>query len=75
MKQEAYKRIKILGVVLFIPFAVGIGPLAGFFMGLYLAKKFSLGVYIIFICITLGFLSGVFETIKIIKFLFRESGK
>ena len=75
MKQEVYKRIKILGVVLFIPFAVGIGPLAGFFMGLYLAEKFSLGVYIIFICITLGFLSGAFETIRIIRFILRESRK
>ena len=73
MKQETYQRIKILGVVLFIPFAVGIGPLAGFFMGLYLARKFSLGVYVIFICITLGFLSGAFETVRIIKFIFRES--
>lgn len=75
MRQETYKRIKIFGVVLFIPFAVGIGPLAGFFMGLYLAKKFSLGVYVIFICITLGFLSGTFETIRIIKFMLRESKK
>ncbi len=75
MKQESYKRIKVLGVVLFIPFAVGIGPLAGFFTGVYLARKFSLGVYVIFICITIGFLSGIFETIRIIKFIFRESRK
>jgi len=75
LKQETYSYIKILGVVIFIPFAVGIGPLLGFFTGLYLVKKFSLGPYVIFICITLGFLSGVFETIRIIKFIFRETKK
>lgn len=75
MEQEIYKRIKITGMVLFIPFAVAIGPLAGFFAGLYLTKKFSLGAYVVFICVTLGFLSGTFETIRIIKFIFRESKK
>jgi uncharacterized protein YneF (UPF0154 family) len=75
LDQEAYKRIKILGAVVFIPFAVGVGPIAGFFLGLYLTKKFSLGAYVILICITLGFLSGMFETIRIIKFMLKEGAK
>jgi hypothetical protein len=75
LKQEAYNRIKLFGVVLFIPLAVGIGPLLGFFTGVYLVKRFSLGTYVVFICITIGFLSGLFETIRIIKFMSKESKK
>ena len=74
-KQEFYSRIRILGIVLFIPIAVGIGPLAGFFAGLYLAKRFSLGSWVIFLCISLGFLSGLLETTRIIKFLLKEDKK
>ena len=67
LNKEVYKRIKIAGLVVFIPFMMATGPVAGFFVGDYLHKKFNLGVYVIFLAITIGFLSGFYETIKIIK--------
>lgn len=75
MDQETYKQIKMAGLVMFIPFAVAIGPLSGFFLGAYLIEKFSLGDYVLYICITLGFLSGVWETVRIVRFMCKESRK
>jgi hypothetical protein len=75
LKPETYKHMKILGIVLFIPFAVGVGPLTGLFIGMYLAKKFSLGISIVFIFVTLGCLSGLLETIRLVKFMIKESQK
>lgn len=75
LKQETYKQIKMAGIVMFIPIAVAIGPLSGFFLGEYLIKKFSLGTSVLYICITLGFLSGVWETVRIIRFMCKEGQK
>ena len=70
--KEIYSHLKVLGVAIFIPVSLAVGPVAGYFAGNYLVKKFSLPVYTLFICITLGFFSSVFETIQLIKFLFKE---
>ena len=53
--------------MVFIPIMLATGPVAGFFAGNFLHKKFSLGHWVIFFAITVGFLSGFYETIKIIK--------
>ena len=65
--KEIYKRIKIAGLVFLIPFMLAAGPVAGFFIGDYIHKRFALGYYIIFIFITLGFIAGYLQTIKIIR--------
>jgi len=67
MPSTAYKQIKIVGFVLFIPVVLGVGPLTGYFLADYLVKKFSLGFYVMPICITLGFLAALEQTIKILK--------
>ena len=74
-KQGVYTRIKILGVALFIPISLALGPVAGYFLGNFLVKRFSLPISVLFLCIILGFISSVFETTNIIKFLLRESKK
>ena len=66
-KEEAYKRVKIAGLLIFIPLVLAISPLAGFLTAQYLREKFHLGNYIIFILVGLGFLAGVRETVRIIK--------
>lgn len=69
LNKETYKRIKIAGLVFFMPFMLATGPVAGFFVGSYLHKRFGMGHYIIFIAITIGLLSGFMETIRIIKIM------
>jgi len=71
-RKEIYNHLKVLGVAVFIPVSLAVGPVAGYFAGAYLVKKFTLPIYSLYICITLGFFSSVFETIQLIKFMFKE---
>ena len=70
-KAEVYKWVKIGGILSFIPFVLVAGPLGGYFLGDYLEKKFGLGSYVSLICITIGFLVSVRETIRIVKMALR----
>jgi F0F1-type ATP synthase assembly protein I len=65
--KEAYKRIKIAGMISFIPIALAAGPLSGYVVGRYLEKKFSIGPAVIFISVIIGFIAGITETTRIIK--------
>lgn len=66
-KSAVYKWIKIGGMLSFIPFVLAAGPLAGYFAGSYLEKKFNLPHIISIIFIILGFAGSVRETVRIIK--------
>jgi len=65
-KEEFYKRIKIAGMVSFIPLMLAAGPLVGYLAGDYLEKRFGLA-HILFICIGLGFAASITEVIRIIR--------
>lgn len=69
LNKETYKRIKIAGLVFFMPFMLAAGPVAGFFVGSYLHQRFAMGHYIIFTAITIGLLSSFMETVRIIKII------
>jgi hypothetical protein len=66
-KKEIYRWIKIGGLISFLPFVLAAGPLAGYFIGDYLQKRFNLNSYSTFIVIALGFVFSIRETIKILK--------
>jgi len=68
-KKELYKRIKIAGIISFIPFITAIGPVAGYFAGDYLHKKFHTPYFVVFILVALGAFSGFLETVRIIKLI------
>jgi hypothetical protein len=70
--KEVYSRIRVLGVAMMIPVSIAVGPIVGFFSGRYFIERFSLPAYTLFIFITLGFLASVLETVRIIKFMFKE---
>jgi hypothetical protein len=74
-KKEAYKRIKVAGLLSFIPIILAAGPLGGYILGDFLGKRFHLPVYTQAICITLGFLGSVRETIRVIKIALRTEGE
>lgn len=73
-KEDFYKRVKIAGMVAFIPIMLAAGPFAGYFTGDYLAKKTGLS-YIIYICIGLGFMASIMEIARIIRIVTKISGK
>lgn len=67
-KKELYKRIKIGGILSFIPFVLMGGALMGYLGGSYLEKKISAAPLIVFpICVALGMLVSVIEVVRIIK--------
>ena len=67
-KAEAYKWVKIGGILSFLPFVIAAGPVAGYIVGDYLVRKFGLPFYTLLILITLGIAGSIRETIRIIKF-------
>jgi hypothetical protein len=68
-KEQFFKQIKVAGIVACIPFVLAAGPLAGHFVGEYLRIKFKLGPAVSIICITIGFISGAVETVRLIKLI------
>jgi len=66
-KKEFYKRIKIGGLLFFIPFILVAGPIGGYIAGEYLEKRFSLPAYMPIALATIGFIASVRETIRIIR--------
>lgn len=66
-KADLYKWLKIGGLLSFLPFVLVAGPLGGYILGNYLEKRFNLPSYVSGICITVGFIASLKETIRIIK--------
>lgn len=67
-KKELYKRIKIAGILSFIPFVLLGGAFLGYICGDYLDKKIVSAPFIVFpISIAIGMLASVIEVIRIIK--------
>ena len=66
-KEDLYKGIKTVGFVTFIPLMLAAGPLAGYFAGDFLQKKFNLSTPVVLFSVAIGFMAGVMETIKILK--------
>lgn len=66
-KNELYNRIRLAGILSYVPLVLFTGPFFGFLGADYLIKKFNLPGYLIFIGIALGFLSSIIEVVRIIK--------
>ena len=66
-KADLYRWIKIGGLLSFLPFVLVAGPMAGYFLGNYLEKKFGLPVYVSIVLVTIGFIASLKESIRIIR--------
>ncbi|MDD4894366.1 MAG: hypothetical protein PHW54_03530 [Candidatus Omnitrophica bacterium] len=73
-KEELYKRIKVAGMISFIPVMLAAGPFMGYIAGDYLVKKTGVG-YILFVCIGIGFIASITEVIKIIRLVTKLTDK
>jgi hypothetical protein len=71
-KKAMYSQIRIFGSSMFILLALVSGPVAGYFVGDFAVKRFLAPAYIVFVFIGLGFLSSVFETVRIARFLIKK---
>lgn len=66
-KKEVYRRIKIYGLLSYIPFILAAGPLSGYALGSYLEKRFGLPDYVCPISAGLGLAGAAIEIARIIK--------
>ena len=73
-KAEFYRLAKIWGLVSFIPVVLAAGPIAGYFFGEYLEKKFGFAPYISMSLVALGFIAGAREVVRILR-LIKKSDK
>jgi len=69
-KDELYKRVKIWGVVSFIPIVLAAGPFAGYVAGDYLRRKCGLD-FLLYISIGIGFIVSITEVIRIVRLLIK----
>ena len=65
--QEIYKRIKIAGIMFFIPLTLAAGPLSGYFLGDFLQNKFGLSFYFSIGFVILGFIASIVEVVRIVR--------
>ncbi|MEI8176696.1 MAG: AtpZ/AtpI family protein [Candidatus Omnitrophota bacterium] len=72
---ETVKLIKITGMVLYIPIVLATGPFGGYMAGQYLQKKFTLGAWVLYLCIALGFAAAVTETVRALRMVARFDRK
>lgn len=72
-KEAAYKRIKIAGMLAYIPFILIAGPWAGYGLGEVVERKFSLGPMALLVGFGLGMLVAVIEIFRIIKLTLKIS--
>ncbi len=62
-------------MVSYIPVMLAAGPLAGFFLGEYLQKKFHLPFYFLVLCVCLGVFIGIKESVRIIRLVLKIEDK
>ena len=74
-KLELYKRIKIAGILSFIPFILAGGVAAGYFAAEFLENKFLLPHLAMPVCMGLGLLASVIEVVRVIKLAVRIERK
>jgi hypothetical protein len=74
-KADLYRWIKIGGLLSFLPFVLGAGPIAGFYLGNYLEHRFGLPVYVSIVLVTIGFIASLKESIRIVRIALRTQEK
>ena len=65
--EDIYRWIRTAGLLALIPIVLACGPLGGYLIADILIKKFNLPGSTTVICVILGFVASLRETIRIIK--------
>lgn len=74
-KVEFYKRVKIAGMLSFIPVILAAGPVSGYVAAKYLQNKFGWPFYVSFVCIGVGIIMSIREAIRVIKAVLKLSNQ
>jgi len=74
-KEELYRRIKIAGMLSFIPLMLLAGVLGGYSLGKFLQEKFTQAYFIVPLCAGIGTLGALWETVRIIRLVLKIEKK
>lgn len=75
MTEKDHKKVtawRQIGLLSAIPFILAIAPIVGYLLGQYLDTRFHTKPWLGIVLMTLGFVAGVRETIKIVRLSQRE---
>jgi len=73
-KEGLYRRIRMAGLLSFLPFVLASGPLGGYIVGDLLEKRFGFSAYIMPVCIVIGFAGGLWESVRLVRFILKADG-
>ena len=65
--EKDYRFIRQVGLLTTIPLMLLSGPLIGFLVGNYIAKRFGTATWFMVLFVCLGFVASIRQTIAIIK--------
>jgi hypothetical protein len=71
-KEDIYKKIRIAGLLSFIPIVLAAYLFGGYFLGEFLKERFELGSQAIIICLLIGLGFGIFESARIVLRVIKE---
>lgn len=74
-KEEIYRWIRLGGFFTYIPVALASGPFAGYVIGDYLRKGFDIAPVVVPVCIAVGAVASIAETVRIIRLAIRLEKK
>ena len=74
-EDNIYTKLKQVGLLTTIPIMLAAGPIAGYFVGDFLDKKFKSSPIFVAILAVLGFIAGARESIRILKLAAGEDRK
>ena len=66
-KPDFYRQVKVIGMMVAVPFILAAGPFVGYAAGQYLVARFAWPGYLLQGCVLLGFCASVFEAVRIIR--------
>jgi F0F1-type ATP synthase assembly protein I len=72
---EVYRMARIWGLVSFIPVVMAAGPIAGYFLGEYLERKFGFAPYLSISLVALGFIAAAREVVRILRLINKSDRK
>lgn len=69
MAEKVYQQIKMVGLLFMVPVVIGVWPVAGYFIGDFLGRRFGWPEWLALLFAGLGFMAGILELMMIFKAL------
>lgn len=74
-KDAFYSQVKLVGALTAVPIVLIVGPLAGYFAGDWLDRKFQFYPWCTIVCLALGFIASGREIFRLLKQVLKEDKK